>query len=557
MSGEMVKLSIDGKPVEVPKGTTILRAAEKLGIYIPHYCYHPGLAIVGICRICQVEIKGNPNPAIACHVQVQEGQEIFTDTPLVRRTRSADLEFLLLNHPIDCPICDASGDCYLQDYYMTDGRHKSRLRHHKINRKKATRIGPTVVLDQERCILCGRCVRFLRDITRTHELGFFGRGSPSYIDVVAGQSLAGNPYAGNIVDICPVGALTDEDFRFKCRVWYLSQAPSVCPHCAHGCNISVHFNTELCWKNDGKRIMRIKPRHNPHVNDYWMCDLGRYNYDWAEDTSRIKRPLRMSAGTAEEITWEEALDHAARRIAELRDGGIAAVPSLWMTTESAFLFRKLFIEALGAPSAGFPSGEAESGGDGFLLRDDPNPNRLGLRLVGCTDREGNLTPEEMLKRAGEGQFKVLVLVQDLPDRMPPDDLLDAAVEAAEFVVVLASNTSALTARAHLVMPTSPWTEDQGTWVNWTGRVQWLTPALPPVGYSRNTAEVLAMLGARLGVELGDGKANAVFGRIAAEVPEFAHLSYERLKEFGAALKGFSGSRPSGARDEATEASRSG
>ncbi|MFC1572265.1 2Fe-2S iron-sulfur cluster-binding protein [Candidatus Eisenbacteria bacterium] len=546
MSSEMIRLSIDGRPIEVPAETTILQAAEKLGIFIPRYCYHPGLDIVGSCRMCQVEIKGNPKPAISCHVRVQPDQEVFTDSPLVRRSRRAVLEFLLLNHPIDCPICDASGECDLQDFYMTDGRHKSRLRLPKLNRKKATRLGPTIVLDQERCILCSRCVRFLRDITRTHELGFFGRGSTSYVDVVDGGSIEGNPYAGNIVDICPVGALTDESFRFKCRAWYLSEAPSICPHCATGCNTSVQFNTELCWKNDGKRIMRIMPRFNPQVNDYWMCDIGRHNHDWAEEQTRIKRPLRLSSGAAEEITWEEALSFAIPNLTGLpdREGGkpIAALPSLWMTNESAYLFRRLFLEGLGACATSLPMGESESGDDGLLLHDDRNPNRLGLKVIGCTDHAGDSPRDEILRQASEGKFAALVFVQDRVDRLPPVELIEAATRGAAFVMVLASNTSPFTERAKLVLPISPWTEDDGTWVNWRGLVQRLTPALPPVGYSRNTAQVLAMLGTRLGVELGDGKPEETFARLAQAVPEFEGLSYDTLGEFGAPLKGHCGSK---------------
>jgi NADH-quinone oxidoreductase subunit G len=540
---ELVHLTIDGMPVEAPKGTTILQAAEMIGIHIPRYCYHPGLEIVGICRICQVEVEGFSKPMISCYTRVEEGQKVLTKSPLAERSRRSDLEFLLVNHPIDCPICDTSGECDLQNYYMTDGKHKSRLRNHKVNRRKRKRIGQNVVLDQERCILCSRCVRFLKDVTGTHELGFFGRGVDSYIDVVEGKSLEGNVYAGNVIDLCPVGALTDDDFRFKCRVWYLSTAPSVCGHCANGCNIEVHYNIERCWLNDGKRIMRIKPRYNPNVNGHWMCDIGRYNYDFAEQPSRVKRPLVARDGAQVEITWDEALGIAAQWLLgeEGNDGGkkgIAFIPSLWMTNEAAWLAKKVFLESLGAAAVGFRKGEGESGGDGLLLRNDRNPNRLGLELIGLDDAGRGLPKDDLLKKAAEGQFGVLVYMQDLPDRVPPAGVIEAAAKGVERLIVFAPNESALTRRAHLVLPICPWSEDHGTWVNWRGRVQWLTPALPPIGYAKIASEALALLGERAGHPCGDGSPTATFELIARDVPAFSGIRWDDLKGSGVALAGY-------------------
>lgn len=543
MNADMVHLTIDGIPVAAPRGTTILQAAEMIGIHIPRYCYHPGLEIVGICRICQVELEGNPKPMIACYTRVEEGQKVLTNSPLTERARRSDLEFLLINHPIDCPICDTSGECDLQNYYMTDGKHKSRLRYPKINRKKKTRIGQKVVLDQERCILCSRCVRFLKDVAGTHELGFFGRGVRSYIDIVEGRTLEGNLYAGNVIDLCPVGALTDDDFRFKCRVWYLSTAPSICPHCANGCNIDVHFNLERCWLNDGKRIMRIKPRANPYVNGHWMCDLGRYNYDFAEEPTRIRRPLLARDGEQVEVTWEEALAVAAQWLGEAGKAGagapsVALVPSPWLTNEAAYLAKKLFLDAMRVKAVGFVKGEGEKGGDGLLLRNDRNPNRLGLELIGLHGREGGLPRRDILRQAAEGKFNVLVYVQDLAERVPEESTIGALAAGVRHLVVLASNESALTRKAGVVLPISPWSEDHGTWVNWRGRLQWLTPALPPLGYSRIASEAFALLGARMGESLGDGKPRPVFERLVREVPPFAGISWDDLKHFGAPLSGY-------------------
>lgn len=541
MNRETVLIKIDGNEISVPRGTTILQAAEKLGIHIPRYCYHPALTTVGSCRICQVEVAGAPGPVIACHAQAMDGSEIFTDTDLVRRVRSGVMEFLLLNHPIDCPICDTSGECDLQNYYMTDGKHRSRLRHSKIDRTKRKRIGANVVLDQERCILCSRCVRFLASVTGTNELGFFGKGSESYIDLANGKTLDGNQYAGNVIDLCPVGALTDDAFRFRCRVWYLKRAPSVCPHCANGCNIEVHYNSDLCWKNEGKKIMRIKPRFNPHVNGHWMCDIGRYEFDFAENSTRLGRPLVTRQGGQEEVPWDEALRVAAGRLKGARDDdgsfSIALIPSPGMTNEAAYLLRKVFIDHLGVRTTGFRKGEGGTGGDGMLLRNDQSPNRLGLEIIGCDGPEGGISREEMFRQVGEGKFKVLVFFQDLIHSVPPADLVGFESKGAEFIIVLASNTSPFTELADLVLPVSPWTEDNGTWVNWQGRVQWVTPVLPPIGYSRNTAEVLAMLGDMMGIDVSDGESTATFDRLAREVKEFSGLSHENLKEYGAALNG--------------------
>jgi len=544
MSGELVRLTIDGREAMVPRGTTILQAAESLGIYIPRYCYHPALRIVGSCRICQVEVIGNPTPQISCFTQVAEGMDVLTDSPLVKRVRTAVMEFLLLNHPIDCPICDTSGECDLQNFYMTDGKHRSRLRHHKINRTKRKRIGQNVVLDQERCILCSRCVRFLQEVVQTHELGLFGRGAPERIDLVEGKSLDGNNYAGNIIDLCPVGALTDDDFRFKFRVWDLSRAPSICPFCSAGCNIEVHFNTELCWKNNAMRIGRVKPRLNPHVNSYWMCDIGRYSFHYTEHPDRLKQPLVREGEQQTAHSWSAALALAAAKLKQAVAGGtgrLAAFPSLYMTVESAFLFRRLFSDQFNTARMGFQSGIGLTGGDGFLLRDDRNPNRLGLELVKM-DRKGGEPRDELLERLPQSKFSAVVYVQELPERDPPAELAAALRGATAALIVFATNATQFTALADIVFPICPWTEDHGTWVNWQGRAQWLTPALPPMGGAKPLAAALAGLAPFFGLNFGQGAPDELFDRMANEVPAFKGLTLPRLGGEGAGLPGFPASR---------------
>ena len=273
-----VTLTIDGKQVTVPEGTTVLQACEQVNSPVPFYCYHPGLSIAGNCRICLVEIEKTPKLQISCYTRVADGMVVHTNTDKALKARQDVLEFLLVNHPLDCPVCDQAGECWLQDYYMAYGLYNQKFDEQKVKKsKKATRIGPNVVLDQDRCILCSRCVRFCDEVSKTGELGIFNRGDHAELDVFPGKPIDNN-YSGNVVDICPVGALTDDDFRFKCRVWYLRSTQSVCPGCSMGCNIEIHDNREREVRPHvagGARIMRLKPRFNPEVNKWWMCDVGR------------------------------------------------------------------------------------------------------------------------------------------------------------------------------------------------------------------------------------------------------------------------------------------
>jgi NADH-quinone oxidoreductase subunit G len=297
----MPTLTIDGRPIESPDGSTVIQAAEKLGIFIPRYCYHPGLTIAGNCRICLVEVEKNPKLQIACNTPVAEGMVVHTKSAKAEDGRRAVLEFLLANHPLDCPVCDQSGECDLQNFYMNFGLYDPRFREQKVKKKKAVPIGPHVMLDQERCILCSRCVRFTDEISKTGEFGIFNRGDRAELGLYPGQQLD-NPYSGNVVDICPVGALTEQDFRFKARVWYLSSAPTVCNACAQGCNVDIHFVLNRPHLNEGARVLRMKPRYNADVNKWWMCDEGRYGFGWID-----KGRLQKVRHHGNESTWENAV----------------------------------------------------------------------------------------------------------------------------------------------------------------------------------------------------------------------------------------------------------
>ena len=375
----MLTLTIDGRHIETASGSTVIQAAEQAGIFIPRYCYHPGLTIAGNCRICLVEIEKNPKLQIACNMPVTEGMVVHTQSAKAEEGRRAVLEFLLANHPLDCPVCDQSGECDLQNFYMSFGLYDPRFREQKVKKKKAVAVGPHVMLDQERCILCSRCVRFTDEISKSGELGIFGRGDRAEVNVYPGQELD-NKYSGNVVDICPVGALTEREFRFKARVWYLSSARTVCNGCSQGCNIEMHYALNKPHLNDGARVLRIKPRYNADVNQWWICDEGRYGFGWV-DRDRLTTVQHRGA----ESTWDEAMAAIPPVLARFRHNGarLGVIASPQLTTEELYLIREIFGTGLGARiTASVPSAPGYS--DDFLIKADKTPNAQGAALLGLT-----------------------------------------------------------------------------------------------------------------------------------------------------------------------------
>ena len=372
----MPTLTIDGEQITVPAGTTVIQAAEKLGIFVPRYCYHPGLSIAGNCRICLVEIEKAPKLQIACNTPVADGMVVNTKSSKVNQGRESVLEFLLINHPLDCPVCDQSGECDLQNFYMQYGLYDPRFKEQKVKKAKATPLGPTVMLDAERCVLCSRCVRFTDEISKTGELGIFNRGDKAEVGVYPDKVLD-NKYSGNVVDICPVGALTDRDFRFKARVWYLSTAPSVCTGCAQGCNIDLHYVLDRPHLADGARVMRVKPRYNADVNQWWMCDEGRYGLKLI-DQGRLRTVLYKGA----ESNWEKAFTELAAVLSQVksekRQGQVGVIALAQQTTEELFLIGELFKESLGISNCTAQVPAQPGSSDNFLMKADNavcHPNR--------------------------------------------------------------------------------------------------------------------------------------------------------------------------------------
>src|SRR5260370_17201236 len=384
----MTQLSIDGREVSVPAGTRVIQAAERAGIFVPRYCSHPGLSIAGNCRICRVEVEKFPKRQIAGNTPVTEGMVVHTKNQKAEDGRRAVLEFLLANHPLDCPVCDQSGECDLQNFYLNFGLYNPRFREQKVKKHKAVALGPHVMLDQERCILCSRCVRFTDEITKTGEFGIFNRGDHAELGLYPGNEL-NNRYSANVVDICPVGALTERDFRFKTRVWYLSSAPTVCNGCAQGCNMDLHYVLDRPHLNDGARVARVKPRYNPDVNQWWLCHEGRYCFRCIDHARLHKLRSRDPASGRNRRQgadgWEQALTAIATALANLRQqqagARIGVIASAQLTNEELFLIREIFRDALGAQvSASVP--EKPGFSDGFLIQADKNPNTLGATVLG-------------------------------------------------------------------------------------------------------------------------------------------------------------------------------
>ncbi|MCG8607698.1 molybdopterin-dependent oxidoreductase, partial [bacterium] len=485
----MPKISIDGIEIEVEKGTTVIQAAEKLGIEVPRYCYHPGLSIVGVCRICLVEIERMPKLQVACYTPVTDGMVVHTNSEKVLQARKAVLEFLLINHPLDCPVCDQAGECWLQNYYMQHGLYDSKMIENKVKKQKALPIGPNVMLDSERCILCSRCVRFCDEISKTHELGIFNRGDHAELLPYPGRELD-NKYSGNTIDICPVGALTDRDFRFRTRVWYLNETKSICPGCSNGCNIYVHHNDHRPYKANGMRVSRIKPRYNPDVNQWWICDEGRYGFTHVDAPTRILQPQRKVDRNWEQMTWLEMIDEVGTRLRELIEthgsDALGVLLSPQLTVEDLFIARKLFSELLNLKNVDSILPPLMPGySDDFLIKADKNPNSKGADMLGLTaDAYGGLNAAQMLEAAESGKLKGLYICQhDLQHGFEMSRITNG-LEKLELVVFQGTNRNASTDLAHYLLPSAAFVEKDGTFVNFAGRIQRICKAVEPLGESR-------------------------------------------------------------------------
>jgi NADH-quinone oxidoreductase subunit G len=562
----MPKIIIDGKPIECRDGISVLQAALDAGWDIPHYCYHPALTVVASCRLCLMEMK-MPHPKTkemewapklipSCQTPVREGMEVRFDSEAVKSNQTHVMEYYLVNHPLDCPVCDKAGECYLQDYSYTFGSARSRVVDPKHKNPKKD-IGPRTLLYQDRCVMCSRCVRFAKEIAGTSELCIVNRGDRAEIDVFPGLPLA-NPIQGNVVDLCPVGSLLDKDFLFKQRVWFMKGHPSVCRGCSTGCTIRVD-------ENDGV-VYRVRPRWNPGVNDWWICDEGRFGWRFVHDESRIKRPRVRRGATSEPLAWESVPGVVRQRLEQIVSkhgpASVAAHLSPEMSCEEAWLLGT-FLRSI-APEATLALGDVQMVGEDqhfpvaqsppaalgglgadpqtgskprFTIHAERNPNRRGVETV-LRGLGGNIVArEDLLARAGKGEYKALWIVggypkscgtgvspvqttggMPVPQNWPTKELV-AAAGKPELLIVQDMFENPLTVAAHVSLPSCAWLEREGAFINTLGLLQPFERAITlPEGTMSDGQYLWAIAGFP-----GLFRAERVRGMMAETLPEFAKL----------------------------------
>jgi len=473
--------------------------------------------------MCMVEIEKMPKLQIACNTQVAEGMGVLTQSPKVLTVRKAVLEFLLINHPVDCPICDQAGECQLQNYYMEHNRQESRFDVGKIHDRKKTIFGPNVVFDGERCIKCTRCVRFCQEVTKTDELAVVNRSDHSTIDLFPGARLD-NPLSANVVDICPVGALTDRDFRFKVRVWYLEKTPSICPGCSTGCNISVET-----YQN---RIARFKPRINESVNSHWICDEGRYCFHDLAGGERLTTPMIRQEGGLVPTTWENALQAVHKGLALTKP--LAAILSGRNTNEEAYLFAKL-VKKISPDSAleVFYQERVLTEVQKILMSPDRSPNFRGARDMGVTSNGGF---GQLMQKLGAGSFSAAYVVgEDLITTAAEPERVRAALQKLSFLVVQDTRLSDSARLAHVVLPSTHFGEKEGTYTNRKGRVQKLNAALIPPEGALQDYDIFVRLLEAAGETNGYATSEEIFTILAEEIPSYNGLDYESIGDQGIGL----------------------
>jgi NADH-quinone oxidoreductase subunit G len=536
----MPKLSIDGQMYEAEKGRTIIQVADEVGVQIPRYCYHPDIGIEGSCRMCLVEVKGAPKLMPACATPVADNMEVRTSTDRVQQAVRYAMEFLLLHHPIDCPVCDQSGECWLQDYYMAHAGHDSRYPlGQKTRRKKAFNLGPMVKLDQERCILCTRCVRFTRNVTKTNEVQVFNRGHNSEIGVFEDKPLD-NPYSMNVVDVCPVGALTSADFRFKVRVWFLKGTNSVCAGCSTGCNLRIDHSARAVGggipgytASDGK-IYRTVGRRNVEVNKSWLCDEGRLCFHTLDRWPR----LREARAGGKQQDAADLLLQIHRTFESMRsqygDAAVAGLGSAMNTNEALFLLKKYF-----KGRVDFRLGREvelhQQQQDDLLRRLDKHANTRGALDIGLNSELNGLRgARELAERKQIRGMWIAFHPQLVGDDAPEiQDELKRLIAALEFSVVSATHDLDWARGASTLLPMAAWTEERGTYTNYAGRVQITNRAAAPPGEALPLHVYIRELLALSGVEVSP-EPSAIFDWMSREVPAYSGLDYDSIGLLGVA-----------------------
>ena len=530
----MATFTIDGKEIEIVPGKNVLQTAVENDVYIPHYCYHPGLSAPANCRMCLVEVEagGRKGMAPSCTAMPAEGMVVDTQSDEVKRNQNAVMEFLLINHPLDCPVCDQAGECELQNYSYSYGPDRSRFLDHKTIQPKKD-IGEHTLLYSDRCIRCTRCIRFCDEVSGTSELGYFNRGVHNEIDIFPGERLD-NRLSGNTVDICPVGALLDKDFLFKQRVWFLKEVDTLCTGCSAGCNIRADYNNE--------RIYRLVPRQNLDVNEYWMCDDGRHGWEYVHSDERLLFPMIGRGADPDLVLWEVAIQKVKEGFEKVREvhgpGAVAGFASSHLTNEENFLFGRLFKDILSGASLGLRPKENEEGDitfqGGFTIRGDKSPNSRGVKEVlgglgiSLTDQP------DIWKGIQEGRIKALyVLGGDPLEKITEAER--SALGNLEFLVVQDILANDLSRLADVVLPGAAFIEKHGTFTNCDGRVQKLGKGLEPVGDARVDWTILRDVIEVLGGSAPYDEINDVMADLANTVEAYSGLDHAVVGEQGVPL----------------------
>ncbi len=552
---EKIKVKVDGREVEVPKTTpdwlgkpqptTMLQACAHAGVDVPHYCYHHKLPVAGNCRMCLVEFgtpvidpatkkpvinedgstkiarsvlpyePGTPRGAIACATPISPGMELYPGSPATAQMREAVLESLLINHPLDCPICDQAGECKLQEYSVQHGQSASSFVEAKVHKPKSVDLGPRIVLDDERCILCTRCIRFTKDIANDDALGIINRGSYNTIAAAPGRQFDNN-YTLNTVDLCPVGALTSKDFRFKMRVWFLKETKSICPGCATGCNIVIGSRENS--------IYRLEPRENDAVNGPWMCDTGRLDYKWVGASDRL-REVRIAGKPS---TWATALREISVRLGGVKPGSLAIIGSARLTTEELYLLKQLGRKFEAITDVVEHSGEA----DRLLVHAEKAPNYAGARLTGMAFTEAGINLPQIRAGIESGAIKsVIAFGEDLVSTGLSVELLSKL----SLLIVSDVVSTATTPLAHYLLPGCAYAEKRGTFINAKGRVQKFMKAVEAPGDARPEWEFLHELVHQVTGSNGYSTIEGLFNSMAKELPPLSGLEWSRLGETGVTI----------------------